>query len=188
MAKSILYYKFIKRLGDLFFSILLLFLFSGFILLLIIIASIDTKSFGVFTQMRIGRNKKKFSIYKIKTYKKNKTVSKIGAFLRHTKLDELPQLINVFIGHMSFVGPRPDVPGFADCLTGNDKIILSVKPGITGPATLYYRNEEQLLANQNNAEAYNRTVIWPKKIELNVKYVQELSFKKDMYYLVKTLL
>ncbi len=89
---------------------------------------------------------------------------------------------------MSFVGPRPDILGFADVLMGDDAIILSVKPGVTGPATLYFKREEQLLASQSNPEAYNRDVIWPKKVEFNVKYVQELSFKKDMYYLVKTFL
>jgi lipopolysaccharide/colanic/teichoic acid biosynthesis glycosyltransferase len=124
----------------------------------------------------------------VRTYRKDRTVSKIGSFLRHVKLDELPQLFNVFLGDMSFVGPRPDIPGFADKLEGEAEIILSVRPGLTGPATLYFKREEELLANQNNPETYNRNVIWPKKVELNVKYAQELSFKKDMYYLVKTFL
>ncbi|WP_034060354.1 sugar transferase [Lacinutrix jangbogonensis] len=164
------------------------FFFSWLILLLIVIASIDTKSLGLFTQTRIGYLKKEFIIYKIKTYQKNQTISKIGSFLRRSKLDELPQIFNVFLGDMSFVGPRPDILGFADVLMGDDAIILSVKPGVTGPATLYFKREEQLLASQSNPEAYNRDVIWPKKVEFNVKYVQELSFKKDMYYLVKTFL
>ena len=181
-------YTYFKRLGDFLFAILLLFLFSWFILSLVILASIDTQSFGVFCQTRIGYLKKPFVIYKIKTFQDDKTISKIGAFLRQYKLDESPQLFNVLLGDMSFVGPRPDIPGFADALKGEESIILSVKPGITGPATLYYRKEEELLAKQNNPDHYNASIIWPKKVELNIKYVEEMSFKKDMYYLVKTFL
>ncbi|AUC74753.1 sugar transferase [Olleya sp. Bg11-27] len=181
-------YKYFKRFNDFLFAIILLVLFSWFILILIIIASLDTRSLGIFTQSRIGYLKKPFIIYKIKTFQDNHTISKIGAFLRQYKLDESPQLFNVLIGHMSFVGPRPDISGFADTLKSEESIILTVKPGVTGPATLYFRKEEKLLAKQNNPEDYNTSVIWPKKVELNIKYVKELSFKKDIYYLVKTFL
>ena len=115
-------------------------------------------------------------------------ITRLGKFLRKYKLDELPQLFNVLKGEMSFVGPRPDVKGFADKLEGNDSIILSVKPGITGPATLFFKNEELLLAKQQNIEEYNKTVIWPKKVELNRLYVENYSFKKDIYYIFKTIL
>lgn len=179
-------YKGFKSVCDFLFSALFLIFFSWLILVLVLVASIDTKSFGVFTQTRVGYKKRLFSIYKIKTYQSNRSISKTGYFLRRTKLDELPQLFNVFFGQMSFVGPRPDVLGFADTLIGDEAIILSVKPGITGPATIYFKNEEQLLAKKTNPEVYNRSVLWPKKVELNVKYVQELSFNKDMYYLVIT--
>ena len=104
------------------------------------------------------------------------------------KLDELPQLVNVLLGQMSFVGPRPDVASFADSLTGGDKIILSVRPGITGPATLAFRNEEELLTKSDDPELFNRKVIYPEKIRLNRQYVEEYSFVKDVLYIVATLL
>jgi len=87
---------------------------------------------------------------------------------------------------MSFVGPRPDIPGFADKLEGEEKIILSVKPGITGPATIHFRNEEVILKTQKNPETYNNEVIWPQKIVLNIQYVKEYRFIKDIKYLYKT--
>ena len=113
-------------------------------------------------------------------------ITKIGRFWRKSKIDELPQLINVFLGEMSFVGPRPDVPGFADKLKGEDRIILSIKPGITGPASIHFKNEENLLAQQENPEHYNKTVIWPKKVALNKEYIKNYSIFKDVKYIYKT--
>jgi lipopolysaccharide/colanic/teichoic acid biosynthesis glycosyltransferase len=107
-------------------------------------------------------------------------------FFRRTKIDELPQLFNVLWGDMSFVGPRPDVPGFADRLEGVDRIILSVRPGITGPASLKYRDEEALLASQEDPERYNREVIWPDKVRINLDYVKHWSFAGDIGYILKT--
>lgn len=115
-------------------------------------------------------------------------ITKGGAFLRRFKLDELPQLWNVLTGDMSFVGPRPDVPGFADKLTGKDRIILSVRPGITGPATLKYKDEEEILAKQKNPDRYNREVIWPEKVTINREYIENYSFFKDIYYIFKTIM
>jgi lipopolysaccharide/colanic/teichoic acid biosynthesis glycosyltransferase len=114
-------------------------------------------------------------------------ITPLGHFLRKTKIDELPQLINVFLGQMSFVGPRPDVPGFADRLMGEDRIILSVRPGITGPATLKYREEEELLAGQDNPEKYNDEIIFPDKVRLNREYVANYSFWKDIQYIYQTI-
>ena len=104
-----------------------------------------------------------------------------------TKIDELPQLWNVFIGQMSIVGPRPDVPGYADRLLGDDQIILSVKPGITGPAQLIFRNEEEVLANKSCPAEYNDEVIWPEKVKINRNYVEGYLFFKDLYYIWKTI-
>ena len=112
----------------------------------------------------------------------------LGAWLRRFKIDELPQLLNVLVGDMSLVGPRPDVPGFADTLTGSDRIVLSVRPGITGPATLKYRNEEEILANQSDPEDYNRRVLWPDKVTINKKYVVDYCFVGDIGYILKTLM
>ena len=89
---------------------------------------------------------------------------------------------------MSIVGPRPDVPGFADKLTGDDRVILSVSPGITGPATLKYKNEEEILAKRENPETYSRDVIWPDKVKINREYVENYSFFKDIYYIFKTII
>jgi lipopolysaccharide/colanic/teichoic acid biosynthesis glycosyltransferase len=103
-------------------------------------------------------------------------------------LDELPELWDVLIGNMSFVGPRPDVPGYADQLQGEDRIILSFRPGITGPATLKYRNEEELLATVENPVQYNNEVIYPDKVRLNCYYYRHCSFIKDIQMIFCTVL
>jgi lipopolysaccharide/colanic/teichoic acid biosynthesis glycosyltransferase len=149
-------------------------------------------------QERVGENGKLFTIIKIKTMypeKKGSTITtandkritKSGRFFRKYKIDELPQLINVLKGDMSFVGPRPDVPGYADKLEGEDRIILSVKPGITGPASLKYKNEEEILASVKNPKEYNDKVIWPDKVRINKKYIKNWSLKKDIEYIIKTI-
>lgn len=108
--------------------------------------------------------------------------------MRRLKLDELPQLLNVLIGDISFVGPRPDVPGYADTLSGEDRVVLSVRPGLTGPATLKYRDEEKLLASVAEPERYNREVIYPDKVAINKDYVRNYSFLKDLRYILRTFL
>jgi len=114
-------------------------------------------------------------------------ITKSGTFFRKTKIDELPQLFNVIFGTMSFVGPRPDVPGFADKLVGEDRVILSVRPGITGPASLKYKNEEEVLAKQKDAQRYNKEVIWPDKVQINKTYIKEWTLKKDIEYILRTI-
>ncbi len=185
----------LKRLFDFVFSIIGIIILIIPILILIIISTIDLMKFGLFSQERVGQNGEIFHIYKIKTLNfKNhsglilkKELTKISSFLRVSKLDELPQIFNVFFGQMSFVGPRPDIKGFADKLEGEDRIILKVKPGITGPATLKYKNEDQLLAVKDNPEDYNRNVIWKDKVEINKDYVKNWSFILDMKYLVMSI-
>lgn len=157
-------------------------------MLCIIISSIDTQTFGVFKQLRIGRSGIPFNIYKLKTiHPTTRTISKIGRFFRKTKFDELPQLVNILLGSMSFVGPRPDLEGYADALNGDDRIILTVKPGITGLASLHYRNEEQLLSEQADPLHYNDTVIWPDKVRINKWYVENWSFLMDLHLMFYTL-
>ena len=189
----------LKRSFDFIFSLIGLLLTWWIILIAFIVASIDTKSNGFFLQERIGRNGKKFKVIKIKTMRpiKNQTstvttvnderITKSGSFFRKTKIDELPQLINVLLGQMSFVGPRPDVPGYADKLEGDDRIILEIRPGITGPATLKYRNEEEILARQKFPEEYNKKVIYPDKVRINKKYIQNYSLSKDIKYILQTI-
>jgi lipopolysaccharide/colanic/teichoic acid biosynthesis glycosyltransferase len=115
-------------------------------------------------------------------------ITPIGRFLRRFKLDEYPQLWNVLIGNMSFVGPRPDVPGYADRLSGDARRILQLRPGITGPATLYFRNEEELLSSVADPKKYNDEVIWPKKVEMNLQYLDTWGFWKDIGYIFVTVL
>jgi len=190
--------RFIKRAFDISLSLIALLFLWWLILVVAIAASLSTGQSGFFTQTRIGRYGKPFKVIKIRTMKSVKGVSTtvttsndaritaVGKFFRKTKIDELPQLFNVLIGKMSFVGPRPDVPGFADKLDGEDKIILTIRPGITGPATLAFRDEEGLLEKESDPEKYNRDVIFPKKILLNKKYIQDYSFWGDIGYIFKT--
>jgi len=183
--------KLLKRSFDLFFAFTGLCLFSLPLFLLIILASFDTKAFGLFKQKRIGILCKPFNIYKIRTIKgldtaeiyidkSFKNISIFGRFLRRYHLDEWPQLFNILIGDMSFVGPRPDLVGFADKLKPKYQLFLQVKPGITSPASLKYRNEGTLLSQQENPEKYYRNVIWPDKVKLNNDYVKNWSFLGDI--------
>ncbi|WP_280551787.1 sugar transferase [Halomonas sp. 25-S5] len=161
-------------------------------------ASLDARSNGFFTQRRVGKDGRLFTVVKIKTMRPSREltttvtrsgdprITPLGRFFRRTKIDELPQLWNVLAGDMSFVGPRPDVPGFADALQGAERVMLSIRPGITGPATLKYRNEEELLAVQTDPEAYNREVIWPDKVQMNLEYIRYWSLGRDIRYILDT--
>ena len=122
------------------------------------------------------------------TLKNDDRITPFGKLLRLFKFDELPQLFNVFIGDMSLVGPRPDVQGYADKLVSDDRIILSVKPGITGPATLKFKNEEDVLSKQNNPKIYNDKVIWPEKVLINKQYIKDWSLFNDIKCIVKTII
>ena len=187
--------KRLKRTFDFSLSILGLFFLWWVILIAWLLASIDTKKNGFFLQERIGKHSTRFKIIKIRTMLSSDFISttvtsvddaritNLGKLFRKFKIDELPQLINIFLGHMSFVGPRPDVPGFADCLREDDQTILSVRPGITGPASIKYKDEELLLSKQSNPEEYNMKVIWPDKVKINKQYIEEYSFLKDLSYI-----
>lgn len=178
-----------KRLFDLFFALLGLFLLSGILILCLLIACIDTWSFGLFMQDRIGQYGKTFRIYKIKSMNGGtQKVTPFGRFLRASKLDEFPQLLNIILGQMSFVGPRPDIPGYADDLAEHDRLLLTLKPGLTGLASLKYRNEEQLLATQSDPLYFNDTVIWPDKVRLNNWYARNRTFTMDLTILCYTFL
>lgn len=153
----------------------------------------------LYTQKRVGKDGKLFTIYKFRTMRVGNDQSSVsvagesritplGEKLRRYKIDELPELWNVLIGDMSFVGPRPDVPGYADCLTGDDRRILRLRPGITGPASLKYRNEEYLLAQQPNPQEYNDQVLFPDKVRLNKYYLDHYSFAKDLQMIFCTIL
>lgn len=153
----------------------------------------------LFVQKRVGKDGKLFSIHKFRSMAVSHNgssvsvagearITPLGATLRRYKLDELPELWDVLIGNMSFVGPRPDVPGYADQLQGDNRRILELRPGITGPASLKYRDEEELLAKVDNPVEYNDTVIFPDKVRLNLYYLDHYSFVKDMQMIVCTVL
>ena len=174
----------------------------------------------LFVQKRVGKGGKLFDCHKFRTMTVkhdgstvsvagDQRITPLGAKLRHYKLDELPRLWDVLIGNMSFVGPRPDVPGYADLLQGDDRDVLKLRPGITGPATLKYRLEDEMLADVRNlmlesryipkaqiaamsdqelAEWYNDHVIYPDKVRLNCYYYRHYSFAKDIQMIVCTVL
>lgn len=154
---------------------------------------------AVFTQKRVGKGGRLFTMYKFRSmsaHHSGSTVSvagesritPLGTKLRRYKLDELPELWNVFIGDMSFVGPRPDVPGYADKLEGDDRRVLQLRPGITGPASLKYRDEEVLLAAQANPQEFNDKVIYPDKVRINLYYLDHYSFVADIKMIIATVL
>jgi lipopolysaccharide/colanic/teichoic acid biosynthesis glycosyltransferase len=190
--------KIIKLFFDFIVSFIGLLTTWWIILIAWIIATIETKSNGFFMQKRVGKNGKLFNVYKIKTMKKingidttitssnDVRITKSGKFFRDTKIDELPQLFNILMGDMSFVGPRPDVEGYADKLQGDDRIILSIKPGITGPASLKYKDEEDILSKKINPKEYNDRIIWPDKVKINKEYLKNWTLKKDIMYIIKT--
>ncbi|MCR5532927.1 MAG: sugar transferase [Paludibacteraceae bacterium] len=153
----------------------------------------------LFVQQRVGKDGKLFNCHKFRSMTVNHggssvsvagetRITPLGAKLRKYKIDELPELWDVFIGNMSFVGPRPDVPGYADKLKGEDRIVLALRPGITGPATLKYRNEEELLATVADPQKYNDEVIYPDKVRINRFYAEHYSFVKDIQMIFCTVL
>lgn len=153
----------------------------------------------IFKQKRVGRDGRLFTMYKFRSMTVGhggssvsvageSRITPLGAKLRRYKLDELPELWNVLIGDMSFVGPRPDVPGYADQLKGRDREVLRLRPGITGPASLKYRDEEELLAGQPDPQKYNDEVIFPDKVRINLYYLHHYSFIKDIEMIFCTVL
>lgn len=186
-----------KRSFDLVLAIVGLALSWPVLVVAWVVATLDTRANGLFRQTRIGRGGEPFEVLKIRTMRAvggatvtaagDSRITRSGAVMRKFKIDELPQLLNVLRGDMSIVGPRPDVPGFADKLTGPDRVVLSVRPGITGPAALAYRHEEAILAAADDPETHNREVIWPDKVRINRAYVEDWSLAADLASLRYTL-
>ena len=153
----------------------------------------------LFKQKRVGKDGNLFTMLKFRSMTTNHSggsisvagesrITPLGAKLRKYKLDELPELWNVLIGNMSFVGPRPDVPGYADMLEGEDREVLKLRPGITGPASLKYRNEEEILATVDDPQKYNDEVIYPDKVRINRFYLHHYSFWMDVKMIFATVL
>lgn len=189
----------IKCSFDFILSLIGTFVLFPVILIAWLVASIETKSNGFYFQKRVGKDGRTFLLIKIKTMRiiegfnsnitllGDKRITRGGALFRKLKVDELPQIWNVLLGQMSFVGPRPDVIGYADKLTGKDKKILSIRPGITGPASIKYKNEGKLLSKCGNPQKYNDEVIWPDKVKINYDYLTNWSLRRDILYIYLTI-
>ena len=190
---------FVKYAFDRFFALIGTLLALPLFFILPVIILIDSKGPVLFKQKRVGKNGRLFTILKFRSMVLNDSVNKVtsstdsrisrvGSFLRKWKLDELPELINVLAGEMSFVGPRPDVPGYADKLEGEDRKILLLRPGVTGPATLKYLDEEETLSRVSDPKHYNDEVIFPDKVRINLNYLEKFSFAGDLKIIFYTII
>ncbi len=187
-----------KRIFDILASVFGLIILFPVLLVIALLIKAKMPGPAIFRQQRAGRYGKPFTIYKFRSMtldhgggtvsvKGDKRITPLGAKLRRYKLDELPELWNVFIGDMSFVGPRPDMPEYIERLKGEEKLILNLRPGITGPASLKYAREEELLASQEDPQKYNDEVLWPDKVRLNLDYYHNWSFFKDIKIIFSTI-
>ena len=189
-----------KRLFDLFFSLIsiLVLLIPGLFLSLII--AFESRGGAFYKQVRVGQKGKTFKLMKFRTMfdgsdrkglltvgTADSRVTGVGKFLRKSKMDELPQMINILVGHMSFVGPRPEVPKYVALYSDEQKKVLSVRPGLTDYASLEYINESDLLAKQSDPEKYYIETVLPAKLSLNLKYINEMSFATDLKIIFRTL-
>ena len=188
-----------KRLFDFCSSLIGLILLMPVLILISIAIKISSSGPVLFCQKRVGKDGKLFTLIKFRSMtvqqESNSTatvlgdvrITKIGVFLRKYKLDELPELWNVIKGEMSLVGPRPDVPGYADKLVGKDRNVLKLRQGVTGTASLKYANEEEILATKDNPQKYNDEVIFPDKVKLNLDYYENQSLWLDIKIIFATI-
>jgi lipopolysaccharide/colanic/teichoic acid biosynthesis glycosyltransferase len=188
----------IKRIFDLFFSISGVIILIPIFLIVSILIKLDSNGPVLFLQNRVGQYANIFQIIKFRTMNVNqnsnltisiagdKRITRIGKILRKYKIDELPELINILRGEMSFVGPRPDVAGYADKLLGDDRKILQLRPGITSSASLKYSNEEHLLSIQKNPKSFNDNIIFPDKVRMNLKYYKNHNIWLDIKIIFAT--
>lgn len=190
----------LKRIFDLFFSFLAIVVLLLPALIIAIIIVVDSKGGVLYKQKRVGQREVVFSLLKFRSMYVNSDkkglltvgvsdnrVTKVGKFLRRAKIDELPQLINIFLGQMSFVGPRPEVPKYVALYTAEQKKIFAVKPGLTDYASLKFINENEVLALQENPEKYYIEVLMQEKLKLNLQYIDEMSFWTDVKIIIKTI-
>ena len=190
----------IKRWFDVTMSLWGLVVFAPLLAIVSLIVKLSSKGPVFYIAPRVGQFGKLFNLYKFRTMfvgadkemegsitvDGDRRITPIGRILRKTKIDELPSLLNVLKGDMSFVGPRPDVKGYADNLKGRDRLILNLKPGITGPATLKYANEEDILATVDDPVRYNNDVIFPDKVKINLSYLESINLFTDLKLIFKT--
>ena len=189
----------LKRIFDIVSSLFGLILLSPFMIIIAILIKLDSKGPVFFKQVRVTKNGREFKIFKYRTMKigsdkysqitvgKDSRITKVGDFLRKYKLDEIPQLINVLIGDMSLVGPRPEVPKYVALYTEEQREILKVRAGITDYASIEFSNENDILANEADPEKAYIEKIMPRKIELNKKYLSEISVMTDIKIILLTI-
>lgn len=190
-----------KRLFDIIFSFLGLVFLSPILLLIIVLMLATSKGPVIYKQVRVGKNNKDFKIFKFRTMLVNadklgllsvgdrdSRITQIGYYLRKFKMDELPQLANVLRGDMSFVGPRPEVRKYVNFYNQEQMQVFKARPGITDLASIEFRNESELLSNQEDPDNYYINVIMPKKLQINLDYLKERTFIKDIGVIVKTFL
>lgn len=189
-----------KRVFDIFFSFWGIFFLAPWLVLIAILISADSKGGVFYRQVRVGLNNKDFKIFKFRTMKpdsdkkglltvgsKDNRVTKIGYYLRKYKLDELPQLFNVFLGDMSFVGPRPEVRKYVNMYNDEQLKVLNVRPGITDYASIEYSNENDILAQSEDPEKTYIEEVMPAKLKLNLKYINETGLSTDIKLIFKTI-
>ena len=188
-----------KRIFDLFFAFIGILLLLPIYLLIAILIKFDSKGEVLYKQERIGKDGIPFYVLKFRTMvpdafskgaltvgSRDPRVTGVGFYLRKYKLDELPQLFNVLFGEMSFVGPRPEVKKYTDLYNENQRVVLSVKPGITDYASIKYRNENDLLAQSSDPEKLYIEEIMPEKLNLNLKYINDNNVFKDIKIIINT--
>jgi len=189
-----------KRLFDIIFSILGIIILSPFLILISIVIVLTSRGGALYRQVRVGKNGKQFKLFKFRSMHKgsdksgsltvgmrDSRITAIGFYLRKYKLDELPQLFNVFMGNMSFVGPRPEVPEYVALYDAEQKEVLKVKPGMTDYASIAYSKENELLDKAQNPEELYIKQIMPDKLKLNLRYIQDMSLETDIKLIFKTM-
>jgi len=189
----------LKRIFDILASIFGLIVTAPVFLIIAVLIKVKMPGPVFFRQNRVGRHGKLFKMVKFRSMKVNhggntisvkgeSRITPLGAKLRKYKLDEFPEFWNILTGDMSFVGPRPDVPGYADKLEGDDRLLLTIRPGLTGAASLKYSNEEELLALQSDPVKYNDEVLYPDKVRIDINYIKHWSFWLDIKIIIFTLI
>lgn len=189
-----------KRLFDIVFSFLGLIFLSWLFIIIALAVGLTSKGGVFYKQKRVGRHNKDFILYKFRSMKvdsdkkslitignRDSRITSVGYFIRKYKLDELPQLLNVFKGDMSFVGPRPEVRYYVDMYTDDQKKVLDFRPGITDPASIAYRNENELLSTKDNPKEYYIQVVMPDKIRINLQYQAKRTFFSDIKIIFLTI-
>lgn len=189
----------LKRLFDILSASIVLLLCLPFLLIISCLIAVESRGGVLFSQIRVGKNGNEFKLYKLRSMKVNTEqsgqltvgadtrITKVGKFIRKFKIDELPQLLNVISGHMSIVGPRPEVPKYVALYTEEQRKVLSVRPGLTDYASIEYINESDELGKSDNPEKTYIEEVMPAKLALNLKYVEEQSFGNDIKLIFKTL-